>query len=71
VRSDRNTKAAGTAATVARSSPLWSAYDGQCCIGFVCSRGKLGFEAFDSEERSLGVYGTQREAAAAIMRGSP
>jgi hypothetical protein len=46
---------------------LLSAYDGQCCIGFVCSRGKLGFEAFDSEERSLGVYGTQRDAAGAIM----
>jgi hypothetical protein len=61
----------GTAATAARSSPLLSAYDGQRCIGFVCSRGKLGFEAFDSEERSLGVYATQREAAAAIMRGSP
>jgi hypothetical protein len=62
---------AGTAATAARSSLLLSAYDGQRCIGFVCSRGKLGFEAFDSEERSLGVYGTQREAAAPIMRGSP
>jgi hypothetical protein len=62
---------AGSAATAARSSPLLSAYDGQRCIGFVCSRGKLGFETFDSEERSLGVYGTQREAAAAIMRGSP
>jgi hypothetical protein len=34
---------AGTAATAARSSPLLSAYDG-------CSRGKLGFEAFDGEE---------------------
>jgi len=52
-------------------SPLSYVYDGQRCIGFVCSRGKLGFEAFDSEKRSLGVYGTQREAAAAIMRGSP
>jgi hypothetical protein len=62
---------AGTAATAARSSLLLSAYDGQRCIGFVCSRGKLGFEAFDSEERSLGVHGTQRDAAAAIMRGSP
>jgi hypothetical protein len=71
VRSDRNTKAGGTAATAARSSPLLSAYDGQRCIGFVCSRGKLGFEAFGSEERSLAVCGTQREAAAAIMRGSP
>jgi len=60
-----------TTATAARSSPLLSAYDGQRCIGFVCSRGKLGFEAFDSEKRSLGVYGTQREAAAAITRGPP
>jgi hypothetical protein len=61
----------GTAATTARSSPLLSAYEGQRCIGLVCSRGKLGFEAFDSEERSLGVYTTQREAVAAIMRCSP
>jgi hypothetical protein len=70
-REHRIDSTAGTAATAARSSPLLSAYDGQRCIGFVCSRGKLGFEAFDSEERSLGVYGTQREAAAATMRGSP
>jgi len=62
---------AGTAATTAaRSSPLLSAYESQCCIGFVSSRGKLGFEAFDSEARSLGVYTTQREAAAG-MRLSP
>ena len=53
------------------TAPMSYIYDGQRCIGSVCSRGKLGFEAFDSEERSLGVYGTQREAAAAIMRGSP
>jgi hypothetical protein len=61
----------GSAATTAAwSSPLLSAYDGQRCIGFAFSLGKLGFEAFDTEERSLGVYATQREAAAAIMRGS-
>jgi hypothetical protein len=70
-REHRIDSTAGTAATAARSSPLLSAYDGQRCIGFVCSRGRAGFEAFDSEERSLGVYGTQRKAAAAIMRGSP
>jgi hypothetical protein len=70
-REHRIDSTAGTAATAAaRSSPLLSAYDGQRCIGFVCSRGKLGFEAFDSKERSLGVYATQREAAVAIMRGS-
>jgi hypothetical protein len=71
-REHRIDSTAGTAATTAaRSSPLLSAYDGQRCIGFVCSRGKLGFEAFDTEERSLGMYATQREAAAAIMRGKP
>ena len=32
---------------------------------------KLGFEALDREERSLGLFSTQREAAAAIMLGSP
>jgi hypothetical protein len=52
------------------AAPLSYVYDGRECRGFVLARGRLGFEAFDSEERSLGVYGTQREAAAAIMRGS-
>jgi len=52
-------------------SPLAYVYDGRECLDFVLSRGRADFEAFDSEERSLGVYGTQREAAAAIMRGSP
>jgi hypothetical protein len=71
-REHRIDSTAGTAATTAaQSSPLLSAYDGQRCIGFVCSRGKLGFESFDTEERSLGMYATQREAAAAIMRGKP
>ena len=59
----------GTAAiTAARSSPLLSAYEGQRCFGFVCSRGKLGFEAFDSEERSLGVYPNMQSAAPAVYR---
>ena len=53
------------------TAPMSYIYDGRACLGFVLSRGRAGFEAFDSEERSLGVYGTQREAAAAIMRGSP
>jgi hypothetical protein len=53
------------------TTPTVSFYDGRACLGFILARGRAGFEAFDSEERSLGVYGTQREAAAAIMRGSP
>jgi hypothetical protein len=63
-REHRIDSTAGTAATTAaRSSPLLSAYDGQRCIGFVCSRGKLGFEAFDREERSLGLYPAAPAAA--------
>ena len=42
-----------------RPSPLSSVYDGRICRGFVIARGKLGFEAFDSDERSFGVYPTQ------------
>jgi hypothetical protein len=41
-------------------------YDGQQCLGFVFARGKLGFEASDRDERSLGIFPSQREAAAAL-----
>ena len=40
-------------------------------VGFVLNRGEAGFEAFDADERSLGLFPTQREAAAAIMRSEP
>jgi len=49
-----------------RPSPLSSVYDGRICRGFVIARGKLGFEAFDCDQRSLGVYSTQSEAVNAI-----
>ena len=41
-----------------QAEPLhWlSVYDGQHCIGHVLSRGKLGIEAFDAHDRSLGIY---------------
>ena len=46
--------------------PMLSIYDGRICLGFVIARGKLGFEAFDRDVRSIGVYPTQGEAANAI-----
>jgi len=45
---------------------MLSVYDGQRCIGFLLSRGRAGVEAFDCDERSLGVYPTQGEAVNAI-----
>jgi len=48
--------------------PMSYIYDGRACLGFVLARGKLGFEAIDRDERPLGFFQTQREAATAIMR---
>jgi hypothetical protein len=50
----------------APTTPLVSIYDGRECVGFILAHGKLGFEVFDRDERSIGVYPTQREAADAI-----
>jgi hypothetical protein len=52
-------------------SPLLCVYDGRECLGFILARGKLGFEAVDRDERSLGVFQTQREAATAVLREQP
>jgi hypothetical protein len=51
------------------SAPMAYVYDGRDCLGFILARGKLGFEAFARDEHSLGLFKTQREAAAALMRG--
>jgi hypothetical protein len=40
--------------------------DGRACLGFVLSRGRAGFEAFDCEERSLGLYPAAPAAANAV-----
>jgi hypothetical protein len=55
-----------TTTTTKQASPLASVYDGRDCIGFILSRGKIGFEALDQDERSIGIFPTQREAANAI-----
>lgn len=43
-------------------------YDGRACLGLVLNRGKLGFEALDPDQYSLGVFPTQREAVAAFSK---
>jgi hypothetical protein len=40
-------------------------------IGQLLNRGLSGTEAFDIEDRSLGVFATAGEAAAAIMARQP
>jgi hypothetical protein len=48
------------------TAPLSYIYDGRECLGFVLARGKLGFEALDRDERSLGLYPAAPAAANAV-----
>jgi hypothetical protein len=59
----RNTKQKISSST----SALLSVYDGRHCAGFVLPRGKVGFEAFDHNDRSRGLYPAQQLAVAAIF----
>jgi hypothetical protein len=51
------------------TAKMLSVYHGQRCVGFILPRGKLGFEAFDTDERSLGLYATQKLTADALSDG--
>src|SRR5262249_24918197 len=42
-------------------------YDGRECLGHVLDRGKLGFAAFDRDDKSVGVFETQRQAANPLL----
>jgi hypothetical protein len=47
-------------------TPLAYVYDGRQCLGHVLARGRLGYELFDRDEKSLGIFKTQAEAARAL-----
>jgi hypothetical protein len=49
------------------TAPLAFVYDGRQCLGHVLSRGPKGFEAFDRDDRSRGLFETQRQAANALL----
>jgi hypothetical protein len=46
----------------------WLAVDGRQRIGHALSRGKLGVEAFDVEDRSLGIFARLTDAVGACDR---
>jgi hypothetical protein len=45
---------------------MLSVFDGRELRGFILSRGRTGFEAFDCDLTSCGIYPTQKEAAASL-----
>jgi hypothetical protein len=52
------------------STPMLAVYAGQTCIGHLYRRSKAGFEAFNTDDRSIGLFGSQREAADALSSGA-
>jgi hypothetical protein len=53
------------------SAPITSVFSGQICLGFILSRGPAGFEAFSTDERSLGIFASMKAAAAAVSEAAP
>lgn len=47
-----------------------SVYDGTTCVRFLLSRGRQGIEAFDADERSIGVFPNMQTAADAVSRAA-
>jgi hypothetical protein len=41
--------------------------DGGKCGGFVLRRGRTGYEAFDANETSLGLFPSESEAAEVVL----
>jgi hypothetical protein len=46
--------------------PVLSVYDGTLCRGHLLNRGVTGWEAFDADDRSVGLFKTPHEAANAL-----
>jgi hypothetical protein len=48
------------------TAALLSVFDGRRCAGLLLHRGRVGWEAFDANETSLGIFATRQDAANAI-----
>jgi hypothetical protein len=48
-------------------SPLAYVTDGREAVGHVLARGRAGFEGFDRQEHSLGLFKTAAQAANAVF----
>jgi hypothetical protein len=53
------------------TAPLAYVYDGRQCLGHVLSRGPKGFEAFDRDDKSLGLFPKRAANALLITEGGP
>jgi hypothetical protein len=58
-------------ASARNSNQLLSVFDGRECVGFILARGRAGYQAFTADEKSLGLYPSQKQAADAITGPRP
>jgi hypothetical protein len=49
------------------TTPLSYVYDGRQCLGHILRRGCQGYEAFDRDDKSIGIFPSQQQAANAIL----
>jgi hypothetical protein len=47
-----------------------SVFAGERCIGHIVGRNRFGYEGFDRDDKSLGVFSTQQAAAVAVETAS-
>jgi hypothetical protein len=52
------------------ATPMVPVIAGTACVGFLLRRGREGVEAFDRDERSLGIFPDPIEAAAAVEKSA-
>jgi hypothetical protein len=53
------------------TSPLILVFSGNRCLGFLLRRNRMGVEAFDVNDQSLGLFTSERDAIAALMSHTP
>jgi hypothetical protein len=49
---------------------LQAVYSGQDCLGFLLSRGRQGVEAYDADDRLLGIFPDKKSAADAVSEAA-
>jgi hypothetical protein len=54
----------------ATDTPLLTVTDGRQTVGFLLRRGRKGTEGFDANNKSLGLFKNEDEAARAVWRGA-
>jgi hypothetical protein len=54
-------------ASMSAAPPLQYVCDGRQCLGHMLSRGKSGIEAFDRDDKSLGLFPSPQDAADAVL----